>query len=274
MALKLPNFVSSPEEITRRQLQLLIESTHTSLKWIWLVIMGSALYIVIQQPSNAAAKLFEECLYPDPLPELWECACSHADKSLTLVLLIFCFLPIFFRFYYGNVRYLDEKYREAVCVLETKEELDGGEFHNLLGGQRAPDILLLAATGSLILAMAYTIHRHMTFALTVWLLLVVDVIWVGYQIWRHSQDEPNDAAKKAGTKNPESALIFWLINNALFAGLILIAYSSWGRNLDTDGSTFWPLFVLMVFANSLLDLYFTWRFYFPNLKGTEITGTR
>jgi len=247
-----------------------LRNEHGSLKWFWQLIMGFALVTAIVSAYNS--------LFPTDsrFPITAMTAVQHRTYS-ALILFPIIFIPMFLRFYFGDVRYLDERYIEHQLWQPVNGYLD--DLHNKLPRSRFwLDVLLLFMHGVSFIVMALAISSYPRF-FGAWLaLLIMNTVYLAVSA---RLDRDPAAAGKPRPRGLQllrvtryhrwlpcrwaSAASYWWRNNLLAIVLAapLLTFSYMGRHWS--GTLWTVLLVIIAAANSVIDFLLTSEFYYPTL---------
>ena len=216
---------------------------HDSLKWLWLILMGFSLV--------NAVEVYAKLLNP-----------QDAEKPFDLVkmflveptIVFISFILVFIRFYFGDSRFLDLSYKETQYKRGLITELD-----KYSGVKRALDIMLLLNHGTFFYFMSFHIGNSTYYSYYFIVLMVVNVFWLLLQVLAGINAKYPEPDPLIGNMKGYRVLLTWCINNLLFAIIIsYVIFSELPQGIK--------LCIGLTILNSVVDLCFTWKYYFPPLQ--------
>jgi hypothetical protein len=225
--------------------QAILGNIHTSLKWLWQIIMALALVKGVEiYVSSLESKIIN----------------SHFDSFVIFwdinTLVFGSFIFIFLRFYFGDNRYLDLSYLETSYSRGLENELE-----KFSGFKRFSDILLLLTHGIFFYFMSRFINNLSNYLFFFNFLLIVNVIWLFIQVG-YKTDYGKDLGKKdvlIGRMKTYKPIAIWIINNITTLFVMFLIFFSSSENKYLIG-------LAVCIINSIVDFIFTWKYYFPDLK--------
>lgn len=244
----------------------LLHNSHDSLKWMWQIVMGASLVIAVQtsyEDIRLLLMLFEK-----------ENNNIIINSVNVVLLLILVYIPLFFRVFYGNNRYIDLNYTE---VLISKQKNFNRIIHlnQFTGLSRFIDILSLILHGILFIILGSVINEPILFIYTMLIFLVINILYLLFVVFKNNIKihKPNlkhftqrmyDARKKHLKEKPRNdALLFWIINNFIHM-LLLIITLIFSNTLGNILMIY--ISIIILFSNSIFDIFYTWEFYFPDVE--------
>lgn len=225
----------------------ILKNTHSSLKWVWQILMGLALANAIRVFSFA----INPALIENPLDILGAFYCESS-------LVFFSFSLIFIRIFFGDSRYLDLNYLETQYHYGLKAEL--GSFNTI---RRFFDIVLLILNGTLVFMLSQFINETNTYISLFILLMAANIVWL--MLAFIIQRESNKKEILIGGLKRNAPLLRWSINNFVFSVAVIL----W-INHSPKGTI---IAILLTIFNSFADFLVTWPFYFPDLKKICLAST-
>jgi len=246
----------------------LLQNTHESLKWMWQIIMGAALVIAVQTS------------YIDVLNVLQSLTSNNTvitDRNIIVImLLIFAYLPMYFRIFYGDNRFIDLSYMEAV-LLKRKDLEENVNFSQFTGLSRFFDLWSLIFHAILFIYLSTMLNQPFIFIYVATFYLAFNSLWLIFIVFRNGvsirlPDMSNYTERmysavqgNINEKPRNDALMFWIFNNVVHFFLLVIVISTFRHyGLGNDDLLIYICIGLFL-SNSVIDLIFTWEFYFPNL---------
>lgn len=165
------------------------------------------------------------------------------------LLVLLLYLMVMIRFFLGGVRHLDFVY------LEESEE------GNILKGLEQPgyrfaDFLLLTSDALILIYVGTSIGSYFQFITAMTVLLLIDAIW------SLAINSIYDLETLYPSSSPEA---FWGKNNSIHAVLLLVILLF--NNIPV--LPYWLIVgtgFLLIFTNSVFDLYYTLEYYFPTVQ--------
>lgn len=222
-----------------------MKHAHDAIRIVFAVIMAVALKRAVETTFNPPAGAEVKTL-------------SMFTAGEIAVFLVF--LVTIARFFMGDMRHLDTTYLDP--IMGTKEA-DPGETRPL---NRFLDFYLLLTHGIIFFYMATSIASTRYFFFLYTFLILFNTFWLVLVTVLGAKTIDSSRAieewRKRGmvgflrTRPPQ---IRWALNNTFFGGLFVIVLV-YGSLLS------FPLlipFVALALANSAVDYFLTWEFYFP-----------
>jgi hypothetical protein len=252
-------------EMAQIRINEVLENTHASLKWSWQIVMGFALV--------EAVKLEYATIYDGGF--------LRTDAQF-ISFFLFClvFMPVFFRFFYGDSRYLDLHYLELRLKRESAEYLSELK-HKLSLTRRLVDILLLLTHGTIFIFLGQSLNQPDRFLAWYGTLMVSNCIWLAASVRMNVRvarkkelsviDDPTSGQVRRETKiltektfpRRDDAPKFWICNNMICFLVLAIAWSCY-QNAHLGRVGFLALCISVCIANSLADVIKMRHFYFPD----------
>jgi hypothetical protein len=224
-------------------IRAVLENLHDSLKWLWLIIMGLSLVNAVE----VYARLLE--------PRNVENVSGLVNMFFVEHTIVFIsFILVFIRFYFGDSRFLDLSYKETQYSRGLKAELD-----KYGGRKRALDIMLLLNHGIFFYFMSFYIGNPAYYSYFFVILMIVNVFWLLLQVIAGINAKYPEPDPLIGNMKGQRVLLTWIVNNLLFVIIISnVIFSELSQRM--------LICIALTIANSIADLCFTWKYYFPPLR--------
>jgi len=250
-----------PDSLTGIDLiSAILQNIHESLKWLFQLVMALAMVNAIR-------------VYGDSLDTL----IIHNPYDFIIIffnintIVFISFIIVFVRFYFGDARYLDLSYLETQYFYGLRDEIA-----RFSGWKRFADIVLLLSHGICFFLMSSYMQSPRNYLYFFVLLLIVNITWLVLQLIFKFGDlfteliglkvEKSTSYRKIrkevlmGYMENYKPLLIWVTNNAAFVIFLLLLFLISNQN--------YALYIALglTFANSLVDLFSAWKYYFPNLE--------
>lgn len=275
-------------------------NSHNAVKSSWLVLFSGGAVIVLSA-FHSELKCFAPIIGANTTADSM-CRNQPSSFDLTTTTLAsFIYVLTFIRFYIGDIRLFDIRYSEIFKLAKdyyekcSKVGSVNEKFSRDLCTEiftaysdrnlyKIENIFLIFQTLFIVFIALYT-REAVNFLFLFTVLLFVNAAWLWfialsgktliadklYRVFPFLRDVPTISASL-----PQTASKFWAINNTIFSVLIisiLIYIVTQYYNSDTNSgslsnyqATYEALIIiafLLALANSIIDLIFTWSFYFP-----------
>lgn len=245
----------------------LLHNTHESLKWMWQIVMGAALVIAVQSTYPSVEIIFNSIIDDQVI--------IKSQNIETIIIFCIGFLPLYFRVFYGDSRFIDLSYMEAV-ILKNRNMDKSVNFSQFTGFSRFLDISSLIIHAILFIYLSSSLDKPLMFIYLATFFLIFNSLWLVLIIVRndfliripnlknYTQRMYARVLDSCNEKPRNDAILFWVINNithsvVLIGVIILTQY----YNLE---ELFIYLAAFFLLTNSVIDLVVTWEFYFPNFQ--------
>lgn len=218
-----------------------------SLKWLWQVFMGLALFKTAQEQLN---DILEN-------NELLSSGCFYDVFKDYNVIIWISFILFFVRIFLGNSRYIDLTYDEHFNTRSGREEV-----RKFVVGKRAEMLFALIIHGYLFYVVAYSSTLGVDkYVQSFFSYIFIDAIWLSRE-YKDNRDSIRNKGVDIINMRRYDPLKKWAINNILCVlAAFFVCVSSFTVAKD--------LLVGITILNSVLDFRFTWRYYFPVLPIQE-----
>nr|WP_281720812.1 hypothetical protein [Nitrosomonas nitrosa] len=269
------------EKQAREFILLFAQNNHETLKTVWIVIMGAAV-------SNAASYLSTTLSCDTAILGLASTPSSDCTGQPSLAqsaLFFLAFMLIFLRFFWGDNRYVDWKYSQAVSLtssaIDQVVERDSNQnasalFRSALRGyssnSQALDIYFLIAQSIIFALLAGSIVDPARFQFLFIALLCVNIAWLVLGIISprdHTQGFFKQVSDEAAVEALRSRLpaYVWILNNLVAIGLLTFVAPHASIVLGdarAPGESAAIALWVVVMLNNLVSLTLAHHFYFPN----------
>ena len=227
-----------------------LENAHSNLKWLWQLLIGLS---IISTGNSLVPYLGQE----------------HESDASPLVIFLFLglFLATVFRFLFGNLQYIDQRYDEWTYKPLKREDLVERSL-KLSGARRFFDFARLLTTGFILILLGGVLIEPAQFmlvyqALLLWnvITLLISVFWNGIVESISHGEEGLLILEWKFYLREETFPSFWVINNFVF----LVLYQTLAGGSPGVLSPEY-LFLAIFYANSMVDLVVARKHYFPPLE--------
>ncbi len=228
-----------------------LNNIHESLKLIWQLIMGFALSCAVNEYFNVLHAI------PGNL--------DHTNTHL----FFFLYLLTFIRFFFGINRYLDQRYIEFLYKIENKNDSEKdnyikGRTQKLSGKRRFFDIIMLLLTGVIFVMLGNSLKKGNDLFIPYYIILMVaNVVFLSISvIWNfyinYTLNDDHDQINVSMSKY-EKFPVFWIMNN------LICLFIYWFASTKFPTYTF-IAFSIIFYLNTTIDLFKTWKMYFPDIE--------
>lgn len=250
----------------KQRLSTFVDETKAALAWVFRILMGWSVAVAAERIYGAVVLGFEPARTP-----------------LQLAVYFLLFLPTFFRFYYGDIRYFDRRTNRLKRLIAESDAPAGvlARVDRVLSSKRQLlDLTHAVMTGSLFVCLARAIEEPNVFVLLFYFLLLMNCVWLQAsivlnritvrQVTRELRD--GHIIREIQEEQPREDRVprLWLRNNfgfcvvtALIVGLGLVQ-QWWTLSLSSPRLV--VVVVVLGLANSIADIRLTYRHYFPQLE--------
>lgn len=255
-----------------------IRNSHAAIKGCWLIVFTAG---AIRAMQDLDSNLKCAGWFGSRSLELLNNSCSSNRLGYD-ILLFFIYLLTFVRFYIGSIRLFDIRYSEIynlssniISTLKTTEEITDKLFRtSLVINDRywhKFEVLILIFQSFIIVFLPYQFDNIDNFANVYIFLLIFNAVYLSIGLFFNFHKVSKALfelfpelkfAPGIGAIFPTKASLFWIFNNLTCAVLVFILISRVNYFTYLKDS-YQDIVITMMYANCLLDLFFTRNFYFP-----------
>lgn len=282
------------KQVAQKYVRRLMASEHESLKWVWTILMAGAFVEATIKFSNLLPcgynllrSVYEflglQLLATTETLQAASDVCTNNQMAPYSLGVFIIFLITFLRFFWGDNRLLDAKYKEVVGFLDDLTDLEhNGEideiFEEYIQSYSRRSLVLdacfIVLHGVIIALLGLVILDPYLFSYGYGFLLIFNSIWlilvtvlsmgIRSNFWANFLSN----GKLTGDLTAMLAPWRWASNNIIHAVLLIFLFS---RNEDSliffgQEHTVLGWAIIVMLSNSIIDILFTRNAYLPRVK--------